>query len=101
MKTFAVSKVRLDAGGRITAVLWGPVDTEQNDWAAPAVEASVSEAVNAIRAGASVLALFPSTHGPVPDRQFVVADYDGGRATIVMAGPASHEREVHDMDRLT
>ena len=100
MRTFAVSKVRLDAGGRITAVRWGPVDTEHNAWAAPETEAPVSEAVNAIRAGASVFALFPSTHGHLPDRQFVVADYDGGRATIVMDGPPTHEREVHDMDRL-
>ncbi|MCV2356513.1 hypothetical protein LNV09_20420 [Paucibacter sp. B2R-40] len=100
MKTFAVSKVRLDAGGRITAVLWGPVDTAKNTWAAPEVEAPVSAAVKAIRTGAPVFALFPSTHGHVPDRQFVVADYDGGRATIVMDGPATHEREVHDMDRL-
>ena len=30
MKTFAVSKVGLDPGGRITAVLWGQVDTGKN-----------------------------------------------------------------------
>jgi hypothetical protein len=30
----------------------------------------------------------------------VVADYDGGRKTIVLDGPTAYEREVHDMDRL-
>ncbi len=100
MKTFAVSKVGLDAGGRITSVLWGQVDTERNVWAAPEVEVPVLAAVEALSAGDRVFALFPSLHGRVPERQFVVADYDDGRSTIVMDGPATHEREVHDMDRL-
>jgi len=101
MKTFAVSKVALDAGGRITTVLWGQVDTERNVWAAPEVVAPVIAAVQALSSGDRVFALFPSLHGHVPERQFVVADYDGGRATIVMDGPATHEREVHNMDRLS
>lgn len=100
MTTFAVSKVRLDEGCRITAVLWGHVDTVQNSWAAPEVVAPVAEAVDALNAGDPVFALFPSSHGHVPERRFVVADYDGGRKTIVLDGPATHEREVHDMDRL-
>jgi hypothetical protein len=36
----------------------------------------------------------------LPDRQFVVADYDGSRWTIVLDGPSAYEREIHDMDRL-
>lgn len=96
----AVSKVRLDADGRITEVLWGQVDTARNDWATPEVVAPVGQAVDALLAGHQVFALFPSLHGHLPDRQFVVADYDGGRRTIVLAGPAAYEREVHDMDRL-
>jgi hypothetical protein len=100
MKTFAVSKVELDAAGRITAVLWGLVDTVKNDWAAPEAVVPVAAAVEALHAGDRVYALFPSTHGHVPDRQFVVADYDGGRRTIVLDGPSAYEREVHDMDRL-
>jgi hypothetical protein len=36
----------------------------------------------------------------LPDRQFVIADYDGSRKTIVLDGPTAYEREVHDMDRL-
>jgi hypothetical protein len=100
MTTFAVSKVRLDPGGRITAVLWGQVDTARNAWATPEVEVPVAEVVDALNAGDQVCALFPSIHGHLPDRQFVVADYDGGRKTIVLDGPTAYEREVHDMERL-
>jgi hypothetical protein len=100
MKTFAVSKVALDAAGRITAVLWGRVDTRKNAWATPEVVAPVGDAVAALHAGDQVFALFPSVHGHLPDRCFVVADYDGGYDTIVLAGPTAYEREIHDMDRL-
>lgn len=96
----AVSKVRLDADGRITAVLWGRVDPKTNDWASPEVVAPVEKAADALLARHQVFALFPSTHGHLPERQFVVADYDGNRTTIVLDGPATHEREVHHMDRL-
>ncbi len=96
----AVSKVRLDADGRITDVFWGRVDPARNDWASPEVVAPVAQVVDALRAGHQVFALFPSEHGHLPDRQFVVADYDGARRTIVLDGPAAYEREVHDMDRL-
>jgi hypothetical protein len=100
VKTFAVSKVRLDPAGRITAVLWGEVDTRDNTWATPEVESPVASAVDALGAGDLVFALFPSVHGHLPDRQFVIADYDGSRKTIVLDGPTAYEREVHDMDRL-
>jgi hypothetical protein len=100
MTTFAVSKVGLDAAGRVTAVLWGRVDTVNNAWATAEVFAPVAEAVDALDAGDRVFALFPSIHGHLPDRQFVVADYDDGRKTIVLEGPTAYEREIHDMDRL-
>jgi hypothetical protein len=100
MNVFAVSKVKLDPVGRITAVLWGEVDTHKNVWASPEVLVPVARAVDALDAGALVFALFPSAHGHVPERQFVVADYDGGRKTIVLNGPNAHDREVHDMDRV-
>lgn len=98
--TYAVSKVRLDADGRITAVLWGTVDPLTNDWAAPEAVVPVGVVASALMAGHQVFALFPSTLGHLPDRQFVVADYDGVRTTIVLDGPATHEREVHHMDHL-
>jgi hypothetical protein len=98
--TFAVSKVRLDEGGRITDVLWGPVDTTRNAWAAAEAIVPVSAAVQALDAGDRVFALFPSEHGHLPDRRFAMVEYDDGRRTLVLDGPATHEREVHDMDRL-
>ena len=100
MKTFAVSKVGLDKGGRITAVLWGQVDTDKNTWATPEVVVPVETVVDALHAGDPVFALFPSIYGHLPDRQFTVADYDGGRETIVLDGPTAYDRDVHDMDRL-
>lgn len=100
MKTFAVSKVRLDDDGRVTAVHWGEVDTERNDWAGPEHEAPASEVVRVIGEGHQVFALFPSTHGHLPDRRFRVIDYDGAWQTVGLDGPPTFEREVHDMERI-
>lgn len=100
MKVFAVSKVRLDADGRITHVYWGEVDTRKNDWAGPESVATVTDVVRAIHGHHQVFALFPSTHGHLPDRPFMVVDYDSGWETISLDGPPTHEREVHDMERL-
>lgn len=99
-KTYAVSSVELDADGRVAAVLWGRVDTLKNAWASDERVAPVGEVVQALRAGHAVFALFPSAHGHLPERRFVAVDYDDGRQVIVLDGPATHEREVHDMDRL-
>ena len=100
MTVHAVSRVELDAAGRITAVLWGQVDPVRNDWSTPEVVAPVADAVAALRAGDQVFALFPSTHGHLPDRQFVTVEYEDGWQTIALDGPTAYEREVHDMDRL-
>jgi hypothetical protein len=99
-KTFAVSQVKLDEDGRVTDVLWGRVDTALNTWAEPEVEAPVLQVVAALQEGGRVFALFPSTHGHVRDRQFVQADYDGERQTIVLLGPNALDRNIHDMDRI-
>ena len=37
---------------------------------------------------------------PSPARRFVVVDYDNGWQSIALDGAPTHEREVHDMDRL-
>ena len=100
MKTFAVSKVRLDKDGRVTDVCWGEVDTHKNDWAEPERVSPVVDAVRAIHDGHHVFALFPSTHGHLPERRFIVVDYDSGWETIALDGTPTHEREVHDMERL-
>ena len=99
-RTFAVSKLGLDKDGRVTVVFWGKVDTKKNAWAAPEVLAPVAEVVVALQAGDRVFALFPSTNGHLPDRQFAVAEYDNGLQTIVLSGPSAYDREIHDMDRL-
>ena len=96
---FAVSKVRLDADGRVTAVRWGRVDSRANAWATPEVQAPVLEVVRAIQAGDPVYALFPTPHGHMPARRFEVVDYDDGWQTIVLEGPSLPEREIHNMDR--
>jgi len=100
MTVFAVSKVRLDKDGRVIAVLWGRVDTQTNDWAEPERVATVDAVVAALHAGDQVFALFPSTHGHLPERRFRVVDYDNGWESISLDGPPTHEREIHDMDRL-
>ena len=100
MTVHAVSKVRLDKDGRVSAVWWGRVDTQRNEWAEPECEALVAEVVRALLSGDAVYALFPATHGHLPDRRFVVVDYDNGWQSIALEGATTHEREVHDMDRL-
>lgn len=100
MNVFAVSKVRLDDDGRVVDVYWGRVDTHRNDWADPETVAPVEDVVHAIHGGAQVFALFPSEHGHLPDRRFMVVDYDNGWETVALDGPATHEREIHDMERL-
>ena len=100
MTVHAVSKVRLDKDGRVSAVWWGRVDTQRNEWAEPECEAPVAEVVRALLSGDAVYALFPATHGHLPDRRFVVVDYDNGWQSIALEGATTHEREVHDMVRL-
>jgi hypothetical protein len=99
-QTFAVSRVELDADGRVVAVQWGRVNTAINAWEGDEVVAPVAAVVQALHVGAKVFALFPSAHGHVPERRFVRVDYDDGRQTIALEGQATHEREIHDMDRL-
>ncbi len=98
--TFAVSKVELDKDGRVTGVLWGKVNIRKNAWAAPEVIAVVADVVAALQAGDRVFALFPAINGHLPDRQFVVANYENGTQTIVLSGKSAYDREIHDMDRL-
>ncbi len=100
MLVFAVSRVRLDKDGRVKHVLWGRVSTRANAWAGPESEAPVKQVVNASHAGHRVFALFPSEHGHVPERRFIVVDYDNGWETVSLAGPPTHEREIHDMNGL-
>ncbi|MEP6875853.1 MAG: hypothetical protein ABI887_15950 [Burkholderiales bacterium] len=100
MNVYAVSKVRLDTGGRVTAVLWGRVNIKTNQWVGQEAVAPVKDVVAAIHAHDQVFALYPSSHGHLPERRFIVVEYDSGWETIALDGPTTHEHEVHDMDRL-
>lgn len=97
----AVSKVGLDLDGRITHVQWGRVDTAKNQWMGAEAVAPVADAVAALKAGDQVFALFPSTEGHSPGRQFTSVKYDDGRQTLVLQGAPIAGHEVHDMDRLS
>lgn len=97
----AVSKVGLDADGRVTHVQWGRVDTTTNLWIGAESVTPVADAVAAVLAGDQVFALFASTDGHLPGRQFTSVDYDDGRQTIVLQGAPKAGHQIHDMDRLT
>jgi hypothetical protein len=100
MKIYAVSKVRLDADGRITGVEWGPVNTDSNEWHAEPVVSDVAEVVAALHRGDLVFSLFAESHGLMPGRRFRVVTYDNGWETITLDGPPTHEHEIHDMARV-
>ncbi|MBC7703204.1 MAG: hypothetical protein H7274_04555 [Rhodoferax sp.] len=100
MSVFAVSKVRTNGEGYVTAVFWGVVDTKSNRWVSPEVEAPVVEVLDAIHNGDQVVALFPATHGHLPERQFVVMEHAGGQMSIALDGPPTPAREIQDMDQL-
>ena len=97
MKVHAVTKVRLDADGRVTGVEWGPVDTVSNEWHTEPQGAAVSAVVAALEHGDDVFALFPTSHGMMPMRRFRVVEYDNGWKTVNLDGPPTHEHEIHDM----
>lgn len=98
---YAVSKVGLDADGRVTRVRWGRVDTAANRWIGDETVSPVADAVAALRAGDQVFALFATAGGHMPGGQFTFVDYDDGRQTIVLQGAPIDAHEIHDMDRLT
>jgi hypothetical protein len=99
-RSFAVTQVALDPDGRVTGVLWGEVDAHENDWAGPQTKAPIADVVAALKEGGRVFALFPSTHGHLPDRQLTVVDYEDGRETVALLGPSTDDREIHNMQRL-
>jgi hypothetical protein len=103
MSVFAVSKVRLDVDGRVTDVLWGVIDKKSNHWVSPATLAPAAEVVDAIHNGDHVLALFPTNDGRLPEREFVVVEFDDGTETIeldVVNAPAPGIRDMVQLDQL-
>ncbi len=100
MSVFAVSKVRLDADGRVTDVLWGVIDRKSNHWVSPAALAPVAEVVDAIHNGDHVLALFPTNGGRLPEREFEVVEFDDGSETIELDASNAPAPDIRDMIQL-
>ena len=101
VSVFAVSKVRLDVDGRVTDVLWGVIDRNSNHWVSAAAQATVADVVEAIHNGDQVLALFPTNEGRLPDREFVVVEFDDGTETIELDAanePAPGIRDIVQLD---
>lgn len=101
MPVYAVSAVRLDSDGRITAVEWGPVNASTHQWESAPRPASVAEVVKAIEAGDPVFSLFHTDSGLVPGLPFMAVEYDNGWKTINLDGPPTLDREVHGMQRMS
>lgn len=100
-RCFEVSKVRLDASGRVVEVVWGeaPIgsDVSPRAW----VLAPVAEVVDALHDGARVAAVFgTSMAGPAsrrPERPFVVIEHADGGEGIALDEATSPGRELRDL----
>ena len=103
-RLFEVFKVRLDADGHVSEVLWGELDAESDQHVGVHVIASVAEVVDAIHDGARVAAVFPSTEAGasrhLPMRTFAVVDQQDGRERVTLDGPPSPGRDLADIARL-
>ena len=100
MSAFAVSKIDLDTDGRVTQVLWGVIDKKSNRWVSAEELAPVADVVAAIQNGDQVLAIFPPTAGGLPEREFVVVEFDDGTETIDLVEVSGPAPRIHDMGRI-
>ena len=96
---FEVSKVRFDRDGHVCEVLWGEVSSASDQDVGPRVLAPVSEVLDAIHAGARVLAVFASG-AHLPDRWFGAVERAGGGERLDFDEPSSTGRNLSDMVRL-
>jgi hypothetical protein len=98
-RSFEVSKVRIDADGHVSDVLWSEVNGMSDRPVGARVMATTAEVVDAIHDGARVAAVFPSMNH-LPERPFVVVEHGDGRECIAFEGSPSAGRNVTDMDSL-
>lgn len=101
-RVLEVSRVRLDAQGHVSDVLWGEVDATTDHDVGEQVRGTAAEVVDALHDGASVVAVF-ATAGEsrhLPRRSFVVVDQQDGVERIELADGPAPGREVTDMARL-
>ena len=94
---FVILQVALDMEGLVTAALWQPREHIAGHNGAGEVVVSVKAVVAAIRDGHPVVALFPSAGAASPERRFFVEDRGWKGATVVLGGPPSFGRNLHDL----
>lgn len=99
-RCFEVSKIRLDADGRISDVLWSEVgETLDREVAAPVV-VPTADVVDAIHDGAQVAAVFVTSAARLPERLFVVVGHGDGSEGIVLDEAPTPKRTLVDIARL-
>jgi len=101
---FSVSKIRLDAEGFATHVLWSAVDSRTNLDVGIPVVVPVGDVIDALRDGAQVHATFLPPHTHLPDQALeVVGRSDGGEAIALARRPglaAAPLVSLHDIAAL-
>jgi len=99
-RCFEVLKVRLDADGHISDVLWSEVDARSGHDVAAKVVAPTADVVDAIHDGAQVAAVFVATAARLPKRPFVVFEHGDGREGIALDATPTPGRTLADIARL-
>lgn len=99
-RNFSVSKVCIGAGGHVSDVLWTEVGGKTDQDVGARVRATAADVVDAIHDGAKVAAVFPDSHGHVPERLFVVVKHADGRECITFDGSPSPGRNLADIVKL-
>lgn len=89
-RVFAVTKVRLDASGQVTDVLWSEINPRSNLNVGAQVVTPVADVVDAIHDGAQVAAVFEAPHARLPEHLFQVVERADGSETIILAKPSGH-----------
>ena len=100
MSAFAVSRIELDVDGRVTKVVWGVIDRKSMRWVSAEALAPVADVVEAIHKGDQVLAVLPGRDSGLPEREFVVVEFDDGTETIELDEATGPAPRIHDMDRI-
>lgn len=82
---FSVSKIRLDAQGFATHVLWSEVDPRSNQDVGDSTVVPVGDVVDALRDGAQVRVVLSPPHTPRPDQTLEVISRADGGPTVALA----------------
>lgn len=99
-RTFEVSKVRLDARGRVTDVLWVEVNRHSDHVVNVPVVVPVADVADALRDGARVKALFPPGPGTNPELDFALVGHEDGHESIGFDAETLQGRRLREMASL-